>query len=211
MFKLVHKRGTTAQHAGYTGALSEATYDSDKKTLVIHDGVTPGGNPLATEADVTAQLADITDRKLDSALIEPGEIFFEDFEQGLISGVNGLDVVDSKYIRNSEYHRYTTLLSLIVTPETGYKCAGRAYTKSGEIYTFAVSYASSALPFTITINPDYYYRFVIVLDPLSGSGVAEWAQHVKFETVPIYTYTDVVAVMVDVVDAFTIDAEAWEE
>lgn len=63
MFKLVHKRGTTAQHAGYTGALSEATYDSDKKTLVVHDGVTPGGNPLASESVVaqhTSQLAEIT-------------------------------------------------------------------------------------------------------------------------------------------------------
>ena len=38
--------GSTAQHAAFTGALREVTVDTDKKTVVIHDGTTVGGNPL---------------------------------------------------------------------------------------------------------------------------------------------------------------------
>lgn len=48
------RRGTTAQHAAFTGASSEVTVDSDKKTLVVHDGITAGGVPLSKEADLTA-------------------------------------------------------------------------------------------------------------------------------------------------------------
>lgn len=41
------RRGTTAQHATFVGALGEVTVDTDKDTLVVHDGVTPGGFPLS--------------------------------------------------------------------------------------------------------------------------------------------------------------------
>jgi hypothetical protein len=40
------RRGTTTQHATFTGADGEVTFDTDKKCLVVHDGVTPGGKPL---------------------------------------------------------------------------------------------------------------------------------------------------------------------
>ena len=43
------RRGTTAQHAVFAGALGEVTFDTDKSTLVCHDGVTPGGRPLGGE------------------------------------------------------------------------------------------------------------------------------------------------------------------
>lgn len=42
------RRGTTAQHSSFTGAIAEVTVDTDKKTLVVHDGSTPGGFPLPT-------------------------------------------------------------------------------------------------------------------------------------------------------------------
>ena len=42
------RRGTTAEHAVFTGALAEVTVDTDKRTLVVHDATTPGGVPLAT-------------------------------------------------------------------------------------------------------------------------------------------------------------------
>lgn len=44
------RRGTTAEHAGFTGLVGEVTVDTTKKTLVVHDGVTAGGTPLAKEA-----------------------------------------------------------------------------------------------------------------------------------------------------------------
>jgi hypothetical protein len=40
------RRGTTAQHATFTGADGEVTFDTDKKCLVVHDGVTPGGKAV---------------------------------------------------------------------------------------------------------------------------------------------------------------------
>ena len=42
-------RGTTAQHAAYTGKVGELTVDTDKKVVVVHDGVTAGGVPMARE------------------------------------------------------------------------------------------------------------------------------------------------------------------
>ena len=42
-------RGTTAQHAAYTGKIGELTVDTDKKVVVVQDGVTAGGVPMARE------------------------------------------------------------------------------------------------------------------------------------------------------------------
>ena len=46
--------GTTAEHANFTGLAREITVDTTKKTIVVHDGTTAGGIPLATEAALTA-------------------------------------------------------------------------------------------------------------------------------------------------------------
>jgi len=44
--------GTTAEHSTFTGAAREVTVDTDKDTLVVHDGATAGGKPLLNEADL---------------------------------------------------------------------------------------------------------------------------------------------------------------
>lgn len=43
------RRGTTAQHSSFTGAIGEITVDTDKDTVVVHDGSTVGGHPSAKE------------------------------------------------------------------------------------------------------------------------------------------------------------------
>ncbi len=43
------RRGTTAQVLAFTGAQGELIIDTDKDTIVVQDGVTAGGFPLATE------------------------------------------------------------------------------------------------------------------------------------------------------------------
>jgi hypothetical protein len=48
------RRGTTAQHASFTGAEGEVTVDTNKDTVVVHDGATAGGFPLAKESQLTA-------------------------------------------------------------------------------------------------------------------------------------------------------------
>ena len=59
MAKLLKLRGgTTSQHRSFTGAEREVTVDTDKETLVVHDGSTAGGFPLMrnTVEDTTPQL-----------------------------------------------------------------------------------------------------------------------------------------------------------
>ena len=48
------RKGNTIQTAAFTGAIAEITVDTDKKTLVVHDGVTAGGIPLARESSLSA-------------------------------------------------------------------------------------------------------------------------------------------------------------
>jgi hypothetical protein len=48
------RKGNTIQTAAFTGAIAELTVDTDKKTLVVHDGVTAGGIPLARESALSA-------------------------------------------------------------------------------------------------------------------------------------------------------------
>lgn len=43
------RRGTSAEHDTFTGAIGETTVDTDKDTLVVHDGSTVGGFPLQRE------------------------------------------------------------------------------------------------------------------------------------------------------------------
>ena len=42
-------RGNTEQHATYTGPIGELTVDTDKKVVVVQDGATAGGIPMARE------------------------------------------------------------------------------------------------------------------------------------------------------------------
>lgn len=53
-FAVQHRRGTTTQHSSFTGLQGEITVDTTKKTVVVHDGTTAGGIPLAKASDVGA-------------------------------------------------------------------------------------------------------------------------------------------------------------
>ena len=56
------RRGTTAQHAAFTGAQAEMTVNTSKNTAVVHDGSTQGGFELM-RADLD---------NLDAATVIPG-------------------------------------------------------------------------------------------------------------------------------------------
>ena len=49
------RRGTTAEHSTFTGAVGEVTVDTTKDTAVVHDGSTAGGIALAKESALTAK------------------------------------------------------------------------------------------------------------------------------------------------------------
>ena len=50
--QLLFRGGNTAGHNAFTGGNKEITVDTQKKTLVVHDGATPGGSPLAKESSL---------------------------------------------------------------------------------------------------------------------------------------------------------------
>ena len=50
--ELKRRRGTTEEHKHFRGAVGELTVDTDKNTVVVHDGCTYGGHPLVTQRDL---------------------------------------------------------------------------------------------------------------------------------------------------------------
>lgn len=45
------RRGTSLEHETFTGASAELTVDTTEQELVLHDGLTPGGHPLAKKSN----------------------------------------------------------------------------------------------------------------------------------------------------------------
>lgn len=64
------RRGTTAEHANFTGAQGELTVDTDKNALVLHDGATQGGIQMARDSvfNVLDYGADNTDTEIRAAV-----------------------------------------------------------------------------------------------------------------------------------------------
>lgn len=58
--QVLYRRGTTAEHATFTGANGEITVDTVKHVVVVHDGTTIGGVPLANATAVTASISALT-------------------------------------------------------------------------------------------------------------------------------------------------------
>ena len=55
------RKGTTAEHSTFTGAEAEVTFDTDKNTIVGHDGTTAGGHPLVKEKELLAAVSEAAD------------------------------------------------------------------------------------------------------------------------------------------------------
>jgi len=62
--------GTTSQHSSFTGSEKEVTVDTDKETIVVHDGATQGGFPLAKEDLSNVSGSDVPD--IDSSQVATG-------------------------------------------------------------------------------------------------------------------------------------------
>jgi hypothetical protein len=79
------RRGTTSEHASFTGAVAELTVDLTKDTVVVHDGATQGGFPLLREdlsnVPTTAPFTHIT---LDTAIFDTSYTETESETQGTL-------------------------------------------------------------------------------------------------------------------------------
>ena len=51
------RKGTSAQHQTFKGALGEITVDTTKSSCVVHDAVTTGGFPLLREDGTNSSFA----------------------------------------------------------------------------------------------------------------------------------------------------------
>ena len=85
------RRGNTAAHSTFTGKLAEVTVDTTKNTIVVHDNVTVGGHPLATESYVNNQVSNIIAGNLNFGDIDisANEISTVNVNQDLILRPNG--------------------------------------------------------------------------------------------------------------------------
>ena len=72
VMQIQHRRGTSAEHAVFTGAEGEITVNIDNDSLVVHDGATPGGHETAKLVDLASKAdqasLDTTDATLTSAV-----------------------------------------------------------------------------------------------------------------------------------------------
>ena len=96
------RRGTTTQHASFTGAEGEVTIDTTKDTAVVHDGAQAGGRPLAREDMNNVSSSTVVSRIGTSALagvkVQPnfGSQNVETIGDIVIGGANPkLQLVDS--------------------------------------------------------------------------------------------------------------------
>lgn len=51
------RQGTTTQHNTFTGAVGEVTVDTTKDVIVVHDGATVGGFPVAARANTDGTIS----------------------------------------------------------------------------------------------------------------------------------------------------------
>ena len=87
------RRGTTAQTNAFTGAVGEVTVDTDKKTVVVHDGTTVGGTVLAKVSEVPSLVPQATEAVVGKAKIATTAI--------AQAGTNDTDFITAKKLRNA--------------------------------------------------------------------------------------------------------------
>ena len=103
------RRGTTAQTNSFTGAVGEVTVDTDKDTVVIHDGSTAGGHPLPTslaDLSVTSTAAEINALDGIPATLTATELGYVD---GVTSAIQ--TQLDAKQALDAELTELATMAS----------------------------------------------------------------------------------------------------
>jgi len=104
------RRGTTSQHSSFTGAEGEVTVDTTKDTIVVHDGSTAGGVPLAKES-AALSLIDEDNMATNSATRPPSQQSVKAYVDGLTGVPTSITVADE----SSD----TTCFPVFVTAATG--------------------------------------------------------------------------------------------
>lgn len=142
------RRGTTTEHESFTGAVGEVTMDTDKTTLIIHDGTTTGGIELA-RADTASTLPEDMDYVIETQIPTSSNNYqwYRKYnsgwiEQGGINSVTGagatsiitlpVTMVDANYFCSTSTNGQTSsgsqnIGSIITTTTTTIKLANQTW------------------------------------------------------------------------------------
>lgn len=151
------RRGTAAQNNNFTGLSGEISFDTDAKTLRVHDGETLGGFALARADSISGGGGDF-----DITTVS------DDFWQELFNrfATAGFSVVDSRSvaIKNNAYTEYIFAIdkpakiiqSFLVcqTPEAGYSIGDT-------VWAFGIDNMPSPAPNTFNDTDGMHIRFMI--------------------------------------------------
>lgn len=188
------RRGTTAQHATFAGAVGEVTVDTDKKTAVIHDGETPGGSPLATGAQVQAVETQVTNARTNAAATP---VTYATLKERLDAGdaataTNTSQLAQKADKTNEAFFRH---IGVLMTLGVGYRVeSGLAYTYSNTNYASGIVSVSPGdlfkIIYTNTSSSNYYGALCVddnmsvMASFLQGTGSPSMITNYEF-TVPL--------------------------
>lgn len=133
------RRGTTADTNAFTGAVGEVTVDTDKKTVVVHDGVTAGGTVLAKVSELPSLVPQATEAVAGKAKIATSAI--------ARAGVNDTDFITPLKLKNIAFGAAQSSKSKTLV-------SGTTYTNTtNKPITLSVSMSgSSGVAASITVN-----------------------------------------------------------
>ena len=161
------RQGTTTEHNTFTGAVGELTYDTEKKQLRVHDGITVGGKVvgdqtqdasttvkgivrLATESDITnsSETAVVTPKHVADMLVSVGSLAkgFRALFSARLTQMTGTNTSNGKTITcNITAHGLS--VGDVVSVNYGYKTFGVDQRATD---TVAVTSVANADTFTFT-------------------------------------------------------------
>ena len=149
------RRGSTTQHASFTGAEGEVTIDTTKDTAVVHDGSQAGGRPLAREdmsnvssASIAGQLGtdSIATTKIAAGAL-PTDVTVADAN---ISGnltIESADIVDGTIV-NADINASAAIAGTKISPDFG----SQNITTTGKVIFANVYNNESDLPSATTYH-----------------------------------------------------------
>lgn len=87
------RRGSSVQHDKFTGMNGEITFDTDAKTIRVHDGQTVGGFALARKDEITGGTEPAPEFDINSVPAEFWEALFEQYQKD-----NSIKTIDSPLV-----------------------------------------------------------------------------------------------------------------
>ena len=120
------RRGTTTQHGSFTGAEGEVTVDTDKETLVVHDGSTAGGHPVAAEDMANVSSASIAGRLANDSIAVgkiaagtlPSDVKIADANVSGNLTIESADIVDGTIV-NGDVNTGAAIAGTKISPDFG--------------------------------------------------------------------------------------------